>query len=104
MITAVDTSVLLDVFLADDQHGPRSKALLRNAYDRGAILICDVVYAELVPAFDDRATSTEHCGRSARRSHPDTDIAYEAGSAGRATGRPAGPEIGLLPDRCPRDC
>ena len=56
MITAIDTSVLLDVFLPDERHGPRSKELLRNAYDRGAILICDVVYAELVPAFDDRAT------------------------------------------------
>ena len=40
MITAVDTSVLLDVFLADEQHGPQSKELLRNAYDRGAILVC----------------------------------------------------------------
>lgn len=56
MNTAVDTSVLLDVFLPDEQHGPRSMDLLRNAYDRGAILVCDVVYAELVPAFSDRAT------------------------------------------------
>lgn len=56
MITAVDTSVLLDVFLPDDKHGPRSREWLRNAYDRGAILVCDVVYAELVPAFQDRVS------------------------------------------------
>ena len=55
MITAVDTSVLLDVFLPDETHGPQSKELLRSAYDRGAILVCDVVYAELVPAFGGRA-------------------------------------------------
>ena len=54
MITAVDTSVLLDVFLPDARHGPQSVQRLRDAYDRGAILVCDVVYAELVPAFDDR--------------------------------------------------
>ena len=55
MITAVDTSVLLDVFLIDDQHGPRSRQWLRTAYDEGAVIACDLVYAELVPAFGDRA-------------------------------------------------
>ena len=45
MITAVDTSVLLDVFLADERYGPRSKQRLREAYDAGALVVCDVVYA-----------------------------------------------------------
>ena len=54
MITAVDTSVLLDVFLADERHGAQSKQRLREAYDAGALIACDVVYAELAPAFDDR--------------------------------------------------
>ena len=54
MITVVDTSVLLDVFLMDDQHGPRSRQWLRTAYDEGAVIACDLVYAELVPAFGDR--------------------------------------------------
>ena len=31
MITAVDTSVLLDVFLPDERHGPRSAHGLRTA-------------------------------------------------------------------------
>ena len=56
MITAVDTSVVLDLFLPDDRFGPSSLERLRNAYDQGAILICDVVYSELVPAFPDRYT------------------------------------------------
>ena len=55
MITVVDTSVLLDVFLIDDQHGPRSRQWLRTAYDEGAVIACDLVYAELVPVFGDRA-------------------------------------------------
>ena len=49
MITAVDTNVLLDVFLRDDRHGDRSREWLRAAYDAGAIIVCDIVYAELTP-------------------------------------------------------
>ena len=56
MITAVDTNVLLDVFLGDEHHGPRSREWLHNAYDVDAIIVCDIVYAELVPAFDDRSS------------------------------------------------
>lgn len=99
MITAVDTSVLLDVFLADDQHGPRSKALLRHAYDRGAILICDVVYAELVPAFDDRATLDGALREiSATISPIDTDIAYEAGQRWSRYRQAGGPRDRIITD------
>ena len=43
MRTAVDTSVLLDVFLADPEHGERSRDWLRAAYDAGAIIVTDYV-------------------------------------------------------------
>ena len=99
MITAVDTSVLLDVFLADDQHGPRSKELLRNAYDRGAILVCDVVYAELVPAFGDRATLDGALREiSAAISPINTDIAYEAGQRWSRYRRAGGPRDRIITD------
>ena len=79
MITAVDTNVLLDVFLADEHHGPRSNEWLRRAYDRGAILICDLVYAELAPAFDSREALDDALREiSASISPVDTEIAYEA--------------------------
>jgi predicted nucleic acid-binding protein len=51
MITAIDTSVLLDVFLPDKKHLESSSKLLRRAYDVGALVICHLVYAELVPQF-----------------------------------------------------
>ena len=51
---AVDTSVLLDVFLADERVGPQSKQRLRGAYDAGALVVCDVAYAEPAPAFGRR--------------------------------------------------
>jgi predicted nucleic acid-binding protein len=55
MITAVDTNILLDVFLPDERFGPSSAELLKLAYDEGALIICEIVYAELVPQFEDRS-------------------------------------------------
>jgi len=54
MITAVDTNVLLDIFLPDKKFAPESGRLLKLAYNEGALLICDIVYAELVPQFKKR--------------------------------------------------
>jgi predicted nucleic acid-binding protein len=54
MITAIDTSILLDIFLPDPNHGEASLHLLERAYDEGALVICEIVYAELVPQFLDR--------------------------------------------------
>ncbi len=51
MITAVDTNVLLDIFLPDKKHAEESGRLLKSAYNEGALLICNIVYAELVPQF-----------------------------------------------------
>jgi predicted nucleic acid-binding protein len=54
MITAVDTSVLLDVLSDDPTHAERSEALLARAYQQGSLIICPVVYAELAPHARDR--------------------------------------------------
>ena len=51
MRTAVDTSVLLDVLSGDPKHGPASRDALRAAYDAGALLACDVVFAEVRAQF-----------------------------------------------------
>ena len=59
MITAVDTNILLDIFLPDPEFGDISKRLLRQAYDEGALIACDIVYAELVPQFSDRSLLNE---------------------------------------------
>jgi predicted nucleic acid-binding protein len=49
--TAVDSSVLLDVLLGDPVFGERSRQSLREAYDRGALVACDVVWAEVRAQF-----------------------------------------------------
>ena len=51
MITAVDTSVLLDVFGADPTFGPRSAAALRTCLREGRLVACDVVWAETSSVF-----------------------------------------------------
>ncbi len=47
MKTAVDSSVLLDVLGADPRFGAASREALRAAYDAGALVACDVVWAEV---------------------------------------------------------
>ena len=80
MISAVDTSVLLDVFLPDQRYVQQSSRRLRSAYDSGDILVCDIVYSELVPAFGSRADLDDALrSLNATVSPIDTDIAYEAG-------------------------
>jgi len=51
MVTAVDTNILLDIFLPDPDYAENSKEMLKIAYDEGALIISDIVYAELVPQF-----------------------------------------------------
>lgn len=47
MKTALDSSVLLDVLGADPAFGEKSRDALRSAYDAGALVACDVVWAEV---------------------------------------------------------
>jgi predicted nucleic acid-binding protein len=55
VITAVDTSVLLDVFGADREFGPRSADALRGCLAEGGLIACEVVWAETAASF---ATTT----------------------------------------------
>jgi predicted nucleic acid-binding protein len=52
MITAIDTNILLDIFLPDPVFGEKSLLAVENAFEQGAIVICNIVYAELVPQFN----------------------------------------------------
>jgi predicted nucleic acid-binding protein len=60
--TAVDTSVLLDVLGADAQFGERSRDALRTAYRSGALVACDVVWAEVRACFPDEESFQEVLG------------------------------------------
>jgi predicted nucleic acid-binding protein len=51
VITAVDTSVLLDIFVADPAFGVQSRELLRACTREGRLVACDVVWAEVAASF-----------------------------------------------------
>ena len=57
MITAVDTNVLLDILLPNEDFVERSGKALEAAATAGSLVICELVYAELCVAFD----SQEQC-------------------------------------------
>ena len=99
MISAVDTNVLLDIFSADVNHGPRSKQWLRDARDKGDVIICVIVYAELVPAFDDQAKLDKALqALEVKHSSINKRIAYEAGLCWMQYRRAGGPRKRIISD------
>ena len=99
MITAVDTNVLLDVFIPSDEHGPRSREWLSAAYNAGAVIICDLVYAELVPAFTSRVSLDGALREIGAALSPiNSSIAYEAGLRWKLYRESGGPRNRIIID------
>jgi predicted nucleic acid-binding protein len=53
MISALDSSIILDVLTANPRFFESSEALLRRAAVEGKLVIGECVLAEIAPAFDD---------------------------------------------------
>lgn len=51
MITAVDTNILIDILEPDPVHGLQSKEALKKCLHEGAVVACDVVWAEVATAY-----------------------------------------------------
>ena len=99
MITAVDTNVLLDIFIPSDQHGPWSREQLTVAYNAGALVICDIVYAELVAFFGERGALDRALQQvNIALSSIESSIAYEAGLRWMHYHRAGGPRRRILAD------
>ncbi len=80
MITAIDTNILLDIFLPNERFAAESAKLLKLAYNKGALIICDIVYAELVPQFQDRQRLDNTLATiNVSLSSTNADIAFLAG-------------------------
>jgi len=76
--TAVDSSVLLDVLGADSRFGASSREALRAAYDGGALVACEVVWAEVRAHFPSDAEFEQSLAVLGVRFEP---IAPEAAAA-----------------------
>ena len=99
MITSVDTNVLFDVFRTDSPHHSQSLRWVQQAYDMGAVIVCDLVYAELVPAFTAKA-SLDNALREigAALSPINSSIAYEAGLRWKLYRESGGPRNRIIID------
>lgn len=53
MISALDSSIVLDVLTANPRFSESSEALLRRAMAEGKLVIGECVLAEIAPAFND---------------------------------------------------
>ena len=99
MNTAADTNILLDVFTPNSEYTLESGELLRVARQRGPVLVCDIVYAELVPTFVSRdALDAALSAIGATVSPIDTDTAYMAGARWGQYRRAGGPRTRILAD------
>lgn len=80
MITAVDTNVLLDVFLPDPEFGKRSLEVLKSCSQEGALVICEIVYAELACAFKEEPLMREALEKAGIQLQPsEIKILWKAG-------------------------
>lgn len=99
MITAVDSNVLIDVLGADPTFGPRSRSMLGRARNEGILIICDVVWSEVIGAFPDRDATEAALDRlSVGYSEVGRAAATRAGVAWRTCRLAGGPRERLVAD------
>ena len=80
MTTAADTNILIDLFRDDSHYAGQSSERLNLARMRGPVIICPVVYGELVPTFNSKAELDDALEELGIELSPiDDAIAYEAG-------------------------
>ena len=84
MITAVDTNVLLDVFLDDPQFGSASAELLRKCIREGVLVAGEVVWSECAAVFpDDESARAAMNGLNVKFVPTTVEAAIRAGYAWR---------------------
>jgi predicted nucleic acid-binding protein len=99
VITAVDTSVLLDVFSADPSFGVRSREALRTCSREGRLVGCDIVWAEVAASFPGEDIAREALQRlGIEYSVVDAPTALAAGRAFREYRRRGGTRQRVVPD------
>jgi predicted nucleic acid-binding protein len=99
VITAVDTSVLLDIFFDEPGFRPLSLAALRACLAAGPVVACDVVWAEVRAVFgDDQDAARALAGFPVTYSAIDARTALRAGAAWGVYRRRGGPRDRVVAD------
>lgn len=99
MITAVDSSILLDIFLADPTFGRRSADALRTAIAQGQVVACGPVFAEVAAQFPTPEAALRALGDlGVEFSELSPEICSQAGAAWRRYRKSGGPRRQLVAD------
>jgi predicted nucleic acid-binding protein len=99
VITAVDTSVLIDFFGADARYGPAARTALRRCAAEGSLIASAIVWAETIAGFARATEGREALERLGVTYDPlDQDVATEAGAAWRRYRGSGGTRRRILPD------
>jgi predicted nucleic acid-binding protein len=99
VITAVDTSVLIDVFTNDPVHGHVSADRMRRCLKDGTLVACDVVWAETRSVFaDDAAFASAMETLGVRYIPVDAPAALYAGAAWKAYRKAGGSRSRVMAD------
>lgn len=81
MITAVDTNILIDILEPDPVHGLRSKEALKKCLQEGAVVACDVVWAEMATAYGNNQNDLVEALRAMRISFSAMSMEAALGAA-----------------------
>jgi hypothetical protein len=99
MITALDTSVLLDILVDDPTYADSSEEKLAKVFEQGSLIISPAVYAELVPQANDRQQLDAWLAQCGIHVPPLTaDHAFTAGVAHAAYRKAGGRRQRILAD------
>ena len=98
MKLAIDSSVLLAIF-NDEPSAERSMEALIEGRRQGRLVVCDVVYAEIAPAFPSKNNLDDVLEKLGAQFEPiATEASWLAGQTFRAYRRAGGPREHLIPD------
>jgi predicted nucleic acid-binding protein len=99
LITAVDTSVLLDVIGGDPLFGRPSSEALRRCLSEGQVVACAVVWAECAAGLPDAETTVDRLARlRVAYSAAEADAALAAGAMWGAYRRQRGTRGRVIAD------
>lgn len=99
MITALDTNVLLDVLLSNDDYADAAIRLIELSAEAGSLVICELVYAELCGHFDSKLGCDQFLeANGIGISYLSPDACFLASRTWRQYRKQGGKRIRILPD------
>jgi predicted nucleic acid-binding protein len=99
MITALDTNILLDILLPNEEFYDLSAKALEEAIGAGSLVVCDLVYAELCAHFPSRRDCDDFLeGNDIRVESLGRDAGFLASRSWRKYRLQGGKRSRILPD------